>query len=301
MKENLWQSTVWKKFQTSLGKKCWDIQTATASALVVEQQIWKKTFLEIPRGPLGTPDAIFWKKVTELARKTDAIFVRFSSEKEQNIDTKKKKRSYEDVFPETTLLLDISKTEEEILAQMKQKGRYNIRLAEKKGVFVEKSNDIEAFSHLMDITTVRDGFRSYGAPYFKKMLKIFGSKAQLFLATYQKEPLAGALVVFLKKTAVYYYGASANSHRNLMAPYALQWNIIQEAKKRGCLIYDFLGISPEEKDQTSQEIHPWSGVTDFKKKFGGYSKKYPKAQEIIIKPFWYHVLKTGKGAKKLFR
>jgi len=91
---------------------------------------------------------------------------------------------------------------------------------------------------------------------------------------------------------IYYYGASDNHYRKVMAPYLLQWEAIKESKKRGCKYYDFLGIAPE-----GAVNHPWAGVTQFKGKFGGEVVDYPKAKDLVLKPFWYFLYKLRKGSR----
>ena len=113
--------------------------------------------------------------------------------------------------------------------------------------------------------------------------------AQLFLADYNGEVIAGGIFVYLDRWGIYYYGASVSSFRNVMAPYLIQWEAIKEAKKRGCKHYDFLGIAPE-----GATHHPWAGVTDFKKKFGGRVTSYPQAREMVLRPFWYFIYKCYK-------
>jgi lipid II:glycine glycyltransferase (peptidoglycan interpeptide bridge formation enzyme) len=126
------------------------------------------------------------------------------------------------------------------------------------------------------------------------MIEILGEKdfAKMYLAEYEGETIAGVIVTFYEDTATYYYGASSNKHRNVMAPYLLQWHAIKEAKSRNMKKYDFLGISPPDAKN-----HPWQGVTEFKMKFGGEIVEYVKAKEFIFKPFWYWVIRIVKKLK----
>jgi len=116
--------------------------------------------------------------------------------------------------------------------------------------------------------------------------------AQLLTAEYQGSIIAGGIFVYLDECGIYYYGASDNEYRNLMAPYLIQWEAIKEAKKRGCKTYDFLGVAPE-----NAKNHPWAGVTEFKKKFGGQIIDYPTAKEMVLRPFWYNVYRLYKFIK----
>jgi lipid II:glycine glycyltransferase (peptidoglycan interpeptide bridge formation enzyme) len=127
------------------------------------------------------------------------------------------------------------------------------------------------------------------------MLNIFKNEAQLFLAEYEGKIIAGGIFTYLNQEAIYYYGASSNKNRNVMAPYLIQWTAIQEAQKRKCKIYDFLGITPEKANKN----HPWQGVTSFKKKFGGKIVNYSPAQEIVLKPLIYNLFIMLKKVRNL--
>ena len=96
-------------------------------------------------------------------------------------------------------------------------------------------------------------------------------------------------------TAVYYYGASSDEYRNVMAPYLVQWTAIQEAKKRGCETYDFLGVAPPfdgAQDLRDDVVdHPWAGVTSFKKKFGGEGVEFSEPFDLVLRPLVYSAYK----------
>lgn len=140
---------------------------------------------------------------------------------------------------------------------MKQKGRYNIRIAEKSGVTVEQvpstSENLDTFYHLLTETTERDRFAANSPAYFQTFLAYLDKNklGGLSFATREEEVIAAGIFVFIGNTALYYYGASSsdNAKRKYMATYLLQWEMIREAKKRGCEIFDFLGIAaPDSKD-----------------------------------------------------
>jgi len=167
-------------------------------------------------------------------------------------ENKKLIKAPQDVQPKNTLILDLDQSEAEVLAQMKAKTRYNIRLAERRGVKTRQSvsqKDIDAFLKLIAITSQRDHFKAHSAAYYQKMADFFGCQGllKIFLAEYKDQVLVANLVFFWGKAATYLHGASGNSHRNLMAPHLLQWTQILEAKKQGCGEYDFWGIAGEAK------------------------------------------------------
>ena len=194
-----------------------------------------------------------------------------------------------DSNPKTSLILNLNQDEADLLLQMKPKGRYNIRVANKHGVTVESDKQVDDFYALLLKTGDRDRFGIHPKSYYQNMLDSMPENAQLLLAEYEGKVIAGGIFVYLDEWGIYYYGASDNDYRNVMAPYLIQWHAIKEAKERGCKYYDFLGIAPEHAKN-----HPWKGVTEFKKKFGGEVVNYPKAREIIIRPVWYWVYKLYK-------
>lgn len=293
---NLWQHPLWAKFQESIGRKTWWFELDGAHALVVEHPLpLGLRWLEVPRGPLFENELALeaiLEQINNLAKKEGAVFVRLSPYQKLPVPSSQFPAAVEDKHPETSLLIDLQQTEEEILAQMKPKGRYNIKVAQKSGVQVETSNDVEAFYDILKKTGGRDGFGIHGKNYYQKMLEALGSEAQLLVARHEGQIIAGGIFVYLDDWGIYYYGASDHEHRKFMAPYLIQWEAILEAKKRGCHFYDFLGIAPEDTPN-----HPWAGVTDFKKKFGGQVVNYPQAKDMVVRRFWYFVYHVSKRVR----
>jgi lipid II:glycine glycyltransferase (peptidoglycan interpeptide bridge formation enzyme) len=293
---NLWQHPVWAEFQRSVGSETWLLTAYGASALVIKHRLpFGLSWLEVPRGPLfenekGLSEVI--SEIVKVGKKEKSVFIRMSSYEELGIGNWKLGISKDDHHPQTSLVLDLAQSESDILKQMKPKGRYNIKLAEKHGITVKPSNDVGAFYNILTKTGNRDGFGIHPKSYYEKMLKALGNNAQLLLAEYEGKVIAGGIFVYLDEWGIYYYGASDSEFRNLMAPYLVQWTAITESKKRGCVSYDFLGIAPEDTKN-----HPWAGVTDFKKKFGGQVVSYPSAKELILKPVWYWIYRVYRKIK----
>jgi lipid II:glycine glycyltransferase (peptidoglycan interpeptide bridge formation enzyme) len=190
-------------------------------------------------------------------------------------------RAGADVQPPDTVLVDLAPPQEEILRRMKPKGRYNIGLAAKKGVVVERRDEpgLDVFYALYGETAKRDGIAIHGPGYYRTLFacsrepggepggepgRNTGGEVRLYLAFHEGDPIAGIIVLFWGPSAVYLYGASSNHKRNLMAPYALQWRAIQDAKAVGCTEYDLYGIPPREDPS-----HPMAGLYRFKTAFGG--------------------------------
>ncbi|MFA6305427.1 MAG: peptidoglycan bridge formation glycyltransferase FemA/FemB family protein [Candidatus Gracilibacteria bacterium] len=253
--------------------------------------------------------SLLMDEITKLAKQEKSIFLRFdmpilASARKTDLLFKNFKKIKEGFYPQDTLVLDLTKSEEELLSEMKPKGRYNIKLAEKKGIKIEKYTEkdtsrealnkaIDDFYELLGDTTARDGFTRHPKEVYAAMIENLTPQKTnyktphppqgiLYIAKYGEIPVAGMIAVSHKDTTTYYYGASSNEYRNTMAPYLLQWHAIKEAKKDGFKCYDFMGISPE-----NDEKHKLSGVTDFKNKFGGTRITYIHPQEHAFKKLFY--------------
>lgn len=276
-----WQSTLWEKAKQESGCRTFRFENRSASTLVIERKphflkFWKKTMWEIPRAPVGSlkdfeallkmvfdaavQNGVLWVRVYPPFG-NDVVWDRFSESFWQGLQIK----TAPEIFPIHTLMLDLTLSNDELLAQMKPKGRYNIRLAEKKGVVIREEKDIKNFWKLMQETAKRDGFTSCKKHTYEDLLKVFREDA-LLLSAFSPEGdlLASKIFTIADEFAVYNYGASSSKNRQYMAPYLLQWKAMEWAKQRGAKVYDFLGISPED-----DERHKLASVADFKLKFGG--------------------------------
>ncbi len=291
--QNLWQNPLWATFQQSIGRKVWMLDVEGGQALVIWHPLpFNLCWLEVPRGPLFENEDSMQKILQEikvLGKKEGAVFIRMSPYKLLTASRLPLTATSSDHHPQTSLLIDLTQAEDDILKQMKPKGRYNIKIARKHEIDVKVSQDVTSFHSILEKTGGRDGFGIHPKSYYEKMLKALGDKAQLLLASHQGKVIAGGIFVYVDDMAIYYYGASDHAYRKFMAPYLIQWQAIVEGKKRGCKHYDFLGIAPE-----GAKNHAWAGVTSFKKKFGGQVVDYPQAQEMVLRPFWYWVYRMRK-------
>ncbi len=301
------QSSAWADFQKSLGRKVWQVDSINIIKYNLpfgksylysphcEGKFLPRTFCKgIEESYLGKQEKVrglsksFLEKVKEIAKEENAIFWKVEPKKLlENFGLKKG----QDIQPSKTLILDITKSEQELLKQMHSKTRYNIRLAEKKNIEIRKDKSrFEDFWRLTQKTTKRDKFRPHSKEYYKKMLEIPG--VELFVAIFKEKIVAANIVVFYENTAprlrsgqaIYLHGASDYQYRNLMAPHLLQWRQILEAKKRECTKYDFWGINQKK----------WPGVTRFKKGFNGQEVNYPGAYDLVFQPAWYRIYKIAK-------
>ncbi len=293
----LWQSLEWKTYQEAIGRTVRiyvDIhaEKISGSALVViDRTTGGYTTWDIPRGPIGSSALDLLTKIIADAKqhKCLSIFLSPASDFHSPIPTQQSARHEQ---PEATRILDLTLSEEDLLKQMHPKGRYNTKVAEKNGVRVDESADIDAYAKMASLTAKRDGFRGGSTKRYKAFLEtISGSFLLLAYAPSTEPPIAGLIGVMHGKTAIYYYGASDHAHRALMAPYLLQWEAIKKCKTAGCTSYDFLGIAPV---NTSAVPHPWAGISDFKAKFGGMVVTYPPEQEIVLRPVVKGLLKMKR-------
>lgn len=302
------QSYEWCEFQIGAGRGV--IRLVSSSGDCIQGFVhsvgfgWKYAYF--PRIRLSESTLI---DLIEFLKTKNIFFVRFETVNEINFNDAKfasiKVVRINNRQPRVTLLLDLKKNNEEILVNMHPKTRYNIHLAEKKGVEVKEEKNVDVFWELNKDTTGRDVFKSHDKEYYKQMLDL--DMAHQFVAYYNGKPVASNIYINYNGVFIYLHGASSNVHRNVMAPYLLQWEGIKLAKKLGCTEYDFWGISPiEESNGKGQvcynnfcwnELHPWSGVTRFKVGFGGSVKNYPEAVEVVMDRKKYKLFNLAKKLK----
>ena len=209
-------------------------------------------------------------------------------------------KNFEAIQPRYVFRLNVEgKTEEELLANFHQKWRYNIRLAERKGVTVRICGKemVPAFSDLMLTTGVRDGFVTRKPEYFAAMLDNLGEHTRLYMAFDPNDtPIAGTLAIHYGDKVWYLYGASSNEHRNLMPNYLLQWRMIQWAVETNCRIYDFRGVSGD-----VSEDNPLYGLFRFKQGFGGDFTEFVGEMDLVLSPVIYWAVEHGTSVFKELR
>jgi lipid II:glycine glycyltransferase (peptidoglycan interpeptide bridge formation enzyme) len=184
-------------------------------------------------------------------------------------------------------ILDISPGEQAILKNMKEKWRYNIRLATRKGITVRRGcgpEDFNAFYRLYITTSDRDQFFIHPKAFYEEVLHLYepGDHAALFLAEYEGKPIAGTIILWMGAWSWYMYGASANEQRERMPNHLLQWTSMQWAKSHGCTYYNFRGIA--DLLEEGQEL--W-GVYTFKRGFGGFPMRSLESHELVYNPLVY--------------
>jgi len=206
-----------------------------------------------------------------------------------------------DVQPPDSVVLAIDRTDDEILAGMKTKWRYNIRLSAKKGVCVasEGAASLNDFYALYETTAARDRIAIHPKSYYERLFALQAANEaeprpdiRLWIARYEGQALAAIITVFYGREATYLYGASSDEHRNFMPAYALQWAAIQAAREAGCATYDFYGIPP-----VDDPAHAMSGLYRFKTGFGGEIRHYAGTWDYVLLPATYAAFRLAERAR----
>ena len=238
-----------------------------------------------------------WREIDSVCKQNRAIFTKIEPDlwEGQTLETwdLELRTSPHNIQPPRTIIVDIKGSEAEILSRMKQKTRYNIRLAEKKGINVRAWNDMDAFYQMMLVTGGRDSFGVHSLEYYKRAYELLhpGRMAEILVAEYQDKPLAALFVARNGNRAYYLYGASTDEERNRMPTYLLQWEAMKWAKARGCEEYDLWGVPDENEailEANFENRHDglW-GVYRFKRGFGGELKRAAQAMDRVYNPLLY--------------
>ena len=306
------QSWAWGELQGELGVPYWRLVAEEAGelravALVVRREVlWGWCWLYMPRGPVfselskvsklsSKEGSVLQGELLELAKNEGAVFVRTEPAAVPRVGWQK---ADHDVQPAHTLVVDLTKGEEELLAGMHAKTRYNIRLAERRGVRVRFSadeKDLGTFLELAQDVATRSPFRYHGPEHYRAMLKVLAPAGMLTLAVaeYGGRPLAVYILVKFGNTVAYVHGASGSGARNVMAPHLLMWESIRRAKQGGAKHFDFFGVAPP----GAGPDHPWAGITRFKEGFGGRRENYAGAYDLVRQPGRYAAFNLARRAR----
>lgn len=298
----IFQSPAWNKLQTNLpGRRAGTLHQLYWSIIPT---LWGQRYLYLNRPAHIDLITQCWEELVRLAKKEKCMYIKLEPawHKDERTDKQLLTMGFHHspfhIQPDTTLYLNITMSLVEILKQMKPKGRYNIKIADKHHItyanFAGNDTNIEVhlqqFYNVLETTAKRDSFSIHSYQHYLTFLRELGTHSKLYLAYYQDQIVAGLIATFYNKQAIYYYGASDSQNRQTMATYGLQWQAIQDAKEVGMNSYDFLGIAPSNSDHS----HPWHGVTDFKRKFGGVVYEYPGTYHYPIQRTKYFFLNTLK-------
>jgi len=253
----------------------------------------------IPKGPVGSDWNALWPELDALCKQKKAILLKLEPDAWDPLPVEE--QAYLNGFipgaapvqPRRTIVVSLQGDEDAWLGRMKQKTRYNIRLAERKEIVVRPSQDLEAFHALMQVTSNRDGFGVHSLDYYQKAYKLFqpGGHVVLLEAGYAGKPLAALMAFAAGKRSWYFYGASSDEERNRMPTYLLQWEAMRWAARQGCAEYDLWGVPDVDEDVLEESFEHRSdglwGVYRFKRGFGGSLMRSAGAWEKVYQPGMY--------------
>ena len=212
------------------------------------------------------------------------------------------RRAVMDIQPPNTVILDLRRSEDELLSAMKHKTRYNVHLAERKGVVVHEGGlgDLDAWYAMYRETAARDRITIHSLAYYRALFEpprgANGSPwTRLLLATHEADLLAGIVVAMHGKRATYLFGASSNAKRNYMASYLVQWSAMKMLKAEGASSYDLFGISAE--DNPADPMH---GLYRFKTGFGGTILRRPGSWDYPLMPVTYAAYRAAEAARRYY-
>jgi len=314
---HLLQSAEWGELKSSFGWEPVRLVSEDSGSTWGIQILFRQlplglTFAYLPKGPLHQngeggknlvfPGQAFWKEVDLLCRKKRAVFLKVEPEdwgSAAQIQAGKIpagfRSSSQAIQPPRTIVVDLTGSEEDILARMKQKTRYNIRLSSKKGVAVRPSENIEVFYQLMETTGQRDEFGIHSLEYYQKAYELFKSaaKCEMFMAEYDGEQIAGVMVFASDSRSWYLYGASSSLYRERMPTYLLQWEAMKWARSKGCVQYDLYGVPDHDAEYLEANFRDRSaglwGIYRFKRGFGGQITRSPGPWDRVYNSFLYQL------------
>ncbi len=259
-------------------------------------------FIYCPYGPTATAWSVelvanIERFFAPLATKYGCSFVRLDNNQVKLASGKKpipsKIARTASLQPRAEWLLDISASEEDLWMGFHKHARYNVRLAERADsvttLFKPSEAPLETFYALMQTTGNRDGFGIFDKSYYGSYLKTLSDdEGYMVVVTIEGKPAAAGLFVIYDNQAHYVFAGSSNEFRKIAPAYMGMWAAIKEAKKRGCTLFNFGGITDDVKG------HDLGGVTGFKKRFGGYQLDHENPTDLIYKPWKYRLFTLYK-------
>ena len=282
---HLLQTSAWGDFKSEFGWRVERVRAGNTGAQILFRPLVPRlpagpSIAYIPKGPVGPDWPALWPELHRICRRKGALLLKVEPDLDESTGSLDAlfpgfTGGADPIQPRRTIVIRLDGSEEDWLARMKQKTRYNIRLAEKKDVMVRSSENLDGFYSLMQVTGQRDGFGVHSRDYFRRAYEMFhpAGMCELFIAEYAGRLLAGLMVFARGQRAWYFYGASNDEERSRMPAYLLQWEAMRWAKSRGCSAYDLWGVPDAEEAELEAGFSERSdglwGVYRFKRGFGG--------------------------------
>ncbi|MBP8617826.1 MAG: peptidoglycan bridge formation glycyltransferase FemA/FemB family protein [Candidatus Pacebacteria bacterium] len=316
------QSFTWGDFKKNLGKKVWRLAVVTdsnfldkpCSFLAISQVVEEVLFLNfnylyVPYGPIFQSNldeaskkevfTLLKQELKKIASQEKSIFVRIEPKESLNFDQDLKYFKDTSLQPLRTLFVDLKPSISEIMASFRKETRYDIRLAEKNQIEIRKGkpDDLMIFINLLRETAQQHKFNIYSENYYVSLYHTLISQnmMEFLIAEKDKQILGGLMGVVFKKTAVYLFGATASTFKNLGVSYLLLWSFIKIAKEQGCQALDLWGVGPE-----NDSSHPWSGFTKFKRGFATKTTLtvYPGSYFLVTRPLMFQLYLWQKSVRR---
>ena len=285
-----------------------DDKKLIGAAVAVIRNAKRGRYMEIPAGPVLDwdgpikPIRFFIDELRRVAGEEKCVFVRIRP----NIDDTDKHRKLFaklglplapfHLHADNTVMLDLTKSEEDLMTDMRRQTRYEVRRAAKLGITVDYDTDKKSFNDFYDLqlkTAERQGFVPSPRSLILAQHEVYGDKARIYTAKLGDQVLAKGLILMTAPEAIYHEAASTPEGRKLPGAYALQWQVIQDAKRLGIKRYNLFGIAPPNSPH-----HRFAGVTTFKTGFGGEQVSYLPAHDIVVKPMRYKLVATIEKARR---
>ncbi len=315
------QSWEWGEFRQKTGKKVIRLGVFEGDKLTTGYQLTvhplSKTgfsVLYLPRGPI--PDKTMLEVLRKIGQKEKAILIKMEPDVATEISNNSRSQSHQEIhdflikngcrkgkpfFYQHTFKLDLTKSEEELLAAMHAKTRYNIRLSQRHEVEVAEDNSDKAYETFIKLffeTTKRQRFYGHTPDYYRKMKEVLvpAKIEHLFLARHKGKVLAAYVFFIFKDTLYYLYGGSTRDSRKVMPTYAIFWHVIKLARARGLKKFDLwaaLGPNPNPQD-------PWYGFHRFKAGFGGKMVEFIGTYDLVINPTLYFLYQIANKLRWQF-
>lgn len=314
---HLLQTTPWGELKAAFG---WEVvrvviggeKPAAGAQILFKRLPFGLELAYIPKGPLPAapecdsgelkahPWQALWPEVDRICQDRRTVFLKVELDALEPSGINPSvlpsfQPSSQAIQPCRTLIIDLLGDEQELLSRMKQKTRYNVRLALKRGVIVRPSSEIELFYRMMQETGERERFGVHTLDYYQNAYNLFHPRGEceLLLAEYEQLPLAALMVFAHGRRAWYFYGASAAAYREYMPTYLLQWEAMRWARAQGCTEYDLWGVPDTDEETLEAQFTGRSdglwGVYRFKRGFGGQLRRAPDPMDLVYRPFFYRI------------
>ncbi len=296
------QSEEWGELQKNLGREVLRVQKGDFSTLLIKYQLpFGLNYFYAPRGPNGPLEKLetLISEIKKTEKHEKVMFLRIEPPIEESQSNQEVLRflgfkKTKPVQPQNTIILDLKKTEEELSAKLDKDTRYAVRTATKRGVEIvkiesptEKQRIFDEFWEIFAETNDRHTLKAYSKKYYQEVFSLSGKcQSKIFLARVGDKTVSAALIIHFAKSAVYSLAASRAGYGGFNAPSLLLWKAVLDAKASGLAVFDLWGVDEKNKK--------WSGITSFKKNFGGQAIRYIGTWDFILSKKWYFLYNLSK-------